>query len=49
MDSSHEHRNAFGSIRINREFHSNEINENDFQDENHDDSRISTFRGISID
>jgi hypothetical protein len=37
------------SIRFNREFDSNEINDSDSQDEKHDDPRISTFRGISID
>jgi hypothetical protein len=35
--------------RFNREFDSNEIDESDSQYEKHDDPRISTFRGISID
>jgi hypothetical protein len=37
------------SIRVNHELDSNEIDERDSQLENHDDPRISTFRGISID
>jgi hypothetical protein len=40
---------TFVSIRFNRESDSNEIDESDLQDEKHDDPRISTFRGISID
>jgi hypothetical protein len=36
-------------MRINREFDSNEIDESDLQREKHDDPRISTLRGISID
>jgi hypothetical protein len=36
-------------MRFNREFDSNEIDESDLQNEKHDDPRISTFRGISID
>jgi hypothetical protein len=46
MDESE---NALDSIRINREFDSNEIDESDLQDKKHDDPTISTFRGISID
>jgi hypothetical protein len=49
MDSSDDSRNSFDSIRIKCEFHSYEIDESDLQDEKHDDPRISTFRGISID
>jgi hypothetical protein len=49
IDSSDDHPNAARSIRINREFDSNEIDERDLQNAKHDDSRISTFRGISID
>jgi hypothetical protein len=37
------------SICLSRESASKEIDESDLQDEKHDDSRISTFRGISID
>jgi hypothetical protein len=37
------------SRRFNREFDSNEIDESDLQSRKHDDPRISTFRGISID
>jgi hypothetical protein len=36
-------------MRFNREFDSNEIDESDSQDLKHDDPRILTFRGISID
>jgi hypothetical protein len=49
IDSSDDDENADDSIRFNREFDSNEIDESDLQDEKHDDPRISTFRGISID
>jgi hypothetical protein len=41
--------NAFDSIRVNREFDSNEIDESDRQAEKHEEQRISTFRGIMID
>jgi hypothetical protein len=34
--------NALGSIRINSESHSNEINESDLQNEKHDAPRIQT-------
>jgi hypothetical protein len=44
-----EDKNIADSIRINREFDSNESDESDPQPEKHDDPRISTFRGISID
>jgi hypothetical protein len=44
-----EDENAFDSIRVNREFDSNEIDESDWQFSKHDNPRISTFRGISID
>jgi hypothetical protein len=36
------------SIRFNPEFHSNEIDEYNSQNEKHDEQRISTLRGISI-
>jgi hypothetical protein len=36
-------------IRSNREFDSNEIDESDSHDEKHDDPRISTLLGITID
>jgi hypothetical protein len=48
MNLSDEPENAEDSIRINREFDSNEIYENNLQDEKHDDPIISIFRGISI-
>jgi hypothetical protein len=41
--------NADDSIRVNREFDSNVIDESDLQYEKHFDSRISTFLGIKID
>jgi hypothetical protein len=46
---SDEHENASDSIRVNREFDSNEIDESDSHRSKHDDPKISTFRGISID
>jgi hypothetical protein len=48
IDSSDKLENADDSIRINREFDSNEIDESDSQPLKHN-PRISTFRGISID
>jgi hypothetical protein len=36
-------------LRVNREFDSNEIDENDFRSEKHDDPRISTLHAISTD
>jgi hypothetical protein len=41
--------NADDSIRVNREFDSNESDESDSQCEKHDEQRISTLRGIKID
>jgi hypothetical protein len=49
IDRSDENANADDSIRFNREFDSNEIDESDLHPRKHDDPRISTFRGISID
>jgi hypothetical protein len=49
IDSSDEYENADDSIRINREFASNEMDESEKQYEKDDDPRISTLRGISID
>jgi hypothetical protein len=49
MDLSDEDENAYDSIRANRESDSNEIDESDLHFVKHDDPRISTFRGISID
>jgi hypothetical protein len=49
IDSADENENAPDSIRINREFVSNEIDASDLQSVKHDDPRISIFRGISID
>jgi hypothetical protein len=40
--------NASISIRFKRESGSNEIDESDLHPQKHDDPRISTFRGISI-
>jgi hypothetical protein len=37
------------SIRVNREFNSNEIDVSDLHHEKHDEPRISTLRGITID
>jgi hypothetical protein len=42
IDRSDEYENAYDSIRCNREFDSNEIDESDSQHEKHEDPRIST-------
>jgi hypothetical protein len=42
-------KNACDSIRVNREFDSNVIDESDLQYEKQLDPRISTFFGIKID
>jgi hypothetical protein len=42
-------KNAFDSIRFNEDGRSNEIDKSDVQYSKHDDPRISTFRGITID
>jgi hypothetical protein len=44
-----EYENACDSIRINREFEPNEIDESNLQNEKHSKQRISTLRGIKID
>jgi hypothetical protein len=44
-----EYENASDSIRVNREFDSNEIDESDLQFQRQDEQRISTPRGITID
>jgi hypothetical protein len=49
IDQSDEHERASNSIRLQREFDSNEIDESDSQHEKLVDSRISTFLGIKID
>jgi hypothetical protein len=49
IDSRDDSENADDSIRFNREFDSNEIDESDPQPAKHDDPRISTLHGISID
>jgi hypothetical protein len=49
VDWSDESANADDSIRVNREFDSNEIDANDSQYEKQDEQRISTLRGIKID
>jgi hypothetical protein len=49
MDSSDEDENASDSIRVNREFDSNEIDVSDWHLEKHDEQRIWTLRGITID
>jgi hypothetical protein len=46
IDRSEESQNAFDSIRVNREFDSNEI---DLQSEKHDQKRNSTLDRITID
>jgi hypothetical protein len=49
MDVRNEDENASDSIRVNREFDSNEIDESDLQYEKHFDPKISTLLGINID
>jgi hypothetical protein len=49
IDWSDEYENSFDSIRINREFDSNVIDESDVHCKKHSDPRIPTFRGIKID
>jgi hypothetical protein len=49
IDRSDDPQNASDSIRVNREFDSNLIDESKQQPEKHRHSRISTFRGITID
>jgi hypothetical protein len=49
IDSSAECENIADSIRFNLEFDSNEIDESDSHDSKHDEQRISTLRGITID
>jgi hypothetical protein len=46
---SDESENVSDSIRVNREFDSNEIDESDVQYEKHEEQRISTLLGIKID
>jgi hypothetical protein len=46
---SDESENANDSIRVNREVDANEIDDSDSHHEKHDEPRISTFPGISID
>jgi hypothetical protein len=49
IDSSEEYENADDSIRFKTEFDSNEIDESLQHGEKHDEQRISTLRGITID
>jgi hypothetical protein len=49
IDLSDYDENADDSIRVNREFDLNEIDESDSHSQKHDDPKISTFRGITID
>jgi hypothetical protein len=49
INSSNESANTSDSMASNCEFTSYKIDESDRQFSKHDDSRISTFRGISID
>jgi hypothetical protein len=49
IDLSDDSENADDSIRVNREFDSNEIDKSDLQFEKHDEQRISTLDGITID
>jgi hypothetical protein len=49
IDSNEVDENALDSIRVNREFDSNEIDLSDLHSEKHDDPRTSTLHGITID
>jgi hypothetical protein len=49
IDLSDENAKAYDSIRVNREFDSNEMDESDLQSRKHDGQRISTLDGITID
>jgi hypothetical protein len=49
IDGSDEYENASDSIRINREFNSNEMDESDLHDRKHNEPRVSTLLGITID
>jgi hypothetical protein len=49
IDSREEAENAPDSIRVNREFDSNETENSDLHEEKQDEQRISTVRGITID
>jgi hypothetical protein len=49
IDRSDEGENANDSIRVNREFDSNEIDESDLYDKKHDEQKSSTLCGIKID
>jgi hypothetical protein len=49
IDGSDDDENTHDSIRLNRDSDSNEIDESEEQYEKHDEQRISTFRGITID
>jgi hypothetical protein len=48
IDLSNEHENADDSIRINREFDSNEMVERELHRAKQDERKISTLRGIRI-
>jgi hypothetical protein len=49
IDRSAELKNAFDSIRVNRESDSNETDSSDLHQKKHRKQRISTSRGIKID
>jgi hypothetical protein len=49
IDSSDENENAEDSIRVNRDFDSNEIDLRNLHFKKKDDPRISTLHGITID
>jgi hypothetical protein len=49
IDWSDDHKKASDSIRVNREFDSNVIDESELQYEKHSDPRSSTWRGIHMD
>jgi hypothetical protein len=49
IDRSEEAANASHSIRVNREFDSNDTDKSDLHQEKHSEQRISQLRGIKID
>jgi hypothetical protein len=49
IDSNDEDENADDSIRVNRQFDSNETDENDLHSEKYEEEGTSTLRGITID
>jgi hypothetical protein len=49
IERSEQSENALDSIRVNREFDSNETDKSDVHEEKHSEQRIWQLRGIAID